>query len=131
MLAPAVACRGGRLALFFFVFVTMFFRLIPSIAGIILCLVLALLGQPPCALAANGVDATGDNFYVDTKTGHIGIGTQAPASAVDAGPGEVKVGSSGAACTPAIEGAIRYADKKLQFCDGEGWRSVSTASDHP
>jgi hypothetical protein len=109
----------------------MFFRLMPSVRGLIFCLVLALLGLPPCARAANGVDATGDNFYVDSKTGHIGIGTQAPASAVDAGAGEVKVGSSGADCTRAIEGAIRYADKKLQFCDGEGWRSVSTASDHP
>jgi hypothetical protein len=109
----------------------MFFRLIPSVPGLIFCLVLALLGQPPCALAANSVDSTGDNFHVDTKTGHIGIGTAEPASAVDAGTGEVKVGSSGAACTRAIEGAIRYEDKKLQFCDGEGWPSVSTASDHP
>jgi hypothetical protein len=37
----------------------------------------------------------------------------------------------GAAGTRAIEGAIRYADKKLRFCDGEGWRSASAASDHP
>jgi hypothetical protein len=76
-----------------------------------------------------GVDVTGDNFYVDPKTGHIGIGTSQPASAVDAGMAEIKVGWSGAACPRAIEGAIRYADKRLQFCDGEGWRSVSTASD--
>jgi hypothetical protein len=47
----------------------------------------------------------------------------------DEAAGAVKVGSSGAA--RAIEGAIRYADKKLQLCDGEGWRSASTASDHP
>jgi hypothetical protein len=35
-----------------------------------------------------------------------------------------------AACTRAIQGAIRYADKPLQICDGEGSRSASTASDH-
>jgi hypothetical protein len=109
----------------------MFFRLLPSVPGLILCLALALLGPPLCAHAANSVDMTGSNFYVDAKTGHVGIGTAQPASAVDAGIGEVKVGSSGAACTRAIEGAIRYADKKLQFCDGGGWRSISTVSDHP
>jgi len=87
----------------------MFFRLIPPVPGLILCLAVALLGQPPCANAANNVDVTGDNFFVDAKTGHIGIGTAEPASAVDAGVGEVKVGSSGAECTRAIEGAIRYA----------------------
>jgi hypothetical protein len=37
----------------------------------------------------------------------------------------------GAACTRAIEGAMRHADKTLQFCDGEGWRSASAASGHP
>jgi hypothetical protein len=131
ILKPVFACRAGRRLLFFSFFVFMFFRLIPSAPGFILCLAFALLGQPPCARAANTVDVTGSNFYVDAKTGHIGIGTAQPASSVDAGIGEVKVGSSGAACTRAIEGAIRYADKRLQFCDGEGWRSVSTASDHP
>jgi hypothetical protein len=109
----------------------MFFRLIPSVPGFILCLAVALLGRPPCAHAADSVDVTGSNFYVDAKTGHIGIGTAQPASAVDAGIGEVKVGSSGAACTRAIEGAIRYAHKKLHLRDSEGWRSASTASDHP
>jgi hypothetical protein len=96
----------------------------------ILCLGVALLGQPTRTYATNN-DVTGDNFFVDAKTGHLGIGTAQPASAVDAGTGEIKVGSSGTACTRVIEGAIRYADKRLQFCDGEGWRSVSTASDHP
>jgi hypothetical protein len=37
----------------------------------------------------------------------------------------------GAACTRAIESAMRYADKNLQFRDGEGWRRASAASDHP
>jgi hypothetical protein len=90
--------------LFFSLFVFMFFRLIPSAPGLILCLAVALLGRPPCAHAADTVDVTGSNFYVDTKTGHIGIGTGQPASAVDAGTGEVKVGSSGAACARAIKG---------------------------
>jgi hypothetical protein len=107
----------------------MFFRL-PSLPGLILCLAVALLGWTPCAHAADSVDVTGSKFYVDGKTGHFGIGTGQPASAIDAGVGQVKVGSSRAACTRAIEGAIRYADKKPQFGDGEGWRSASTASEH-
>jgi hypothetical protein len=86
------------------VFCVLFFRLVPSAPGLILCLAVALLGRPPCAHAADTVDVTGSNFYVDTKTGHIGIGTGQPASAVDAGTGEVKVGSSGAACARAIKG---------------------------
>jgi hypothetical protein len=110
----------------------MFLRLIPSVPGLVLCFaVVALLGRPPCANATDTVGVTGSNFYVDAKTGHNGIGTSQPASAVDAGIDEVKVGSSGAACARAIEGAIRYADKKLQFCEGEAWRSASSASDHP
>jgi hypothetical protein len=79
-------------------FVFMFFQLIPSVPGFILCFAVGWLGRPPCAQAADSVDVTGSNFCVDTKTGHIGIGTAQPASAIDAGIGEVKVGASGAAC---------------------------------
>jgi hypothetical protein len=108
----------------------MFFRLIPSPPGLILRVAVALLRWPLCARAADSVDVTGSKFYVNAKTGHIGIGTAQQPSAVDAGIGEVTVGSSRSACTRSIDGAVRYANKKLQFCDGEGWRSVSTASDH-
>jgi hypothetical protein len=64
--------------------------------------------------------------------GRIGrVGTREPAATLDVYQGEVKLGSTGAACTKAIAGTIRYADKKLQLCDGEEWRSVSTASTPP
>jgi hypothetical protein len=130
ILKPVFARRTGRhcIGLLFFVF--MFFRLIPSVPGLILCLAVALLGRPPCANATDIVDVTGSNFYVDTTTRHIGIGTAQPASAIDAGIGEVKIGSNGAACARAIEEVIRDVDRMPQFCDGGGWRSASTASDH-
>jgi hypothetical protein len=96
-LKPVFACRAGRRLLFFSFLVFMFIRLIPSVPGLILCLAVTLLGRPPCAHAAQAVDLTGSNFYVDAKTGHIRIGTAQSASAIDAGIGEVKVGSRGAA----------------------------------
>ena len=59
------------------------------------------------------------------KTGRVGIGTREPAATLDVYQGEVKIGSTGAPCTKALAGAIRYADTKLQLCDGAGWRNVS------
>jgi hypothetical protein len=56
--------------------------------------------------------------------GRVGIGTRLPAATLDVYQGEVKIGSTGAACTEALAGAIRYTDTKLQLCDGAGWRNV-------
>jgi hypothetical protein len=55
----------------------------------------------------------------------IGIGTNRPVTVLDAPFGEIKPGSSGAACTAQIAGAIRYADAKLQVCDGKNWRMLA------
>jgi hypothetical protein len=95
------------------------------------CCVFAMLSGPPRAHAQNGVEEIGKNFFVETTTGHVGIATTRPAKAIDAGAGEVKVGSSGATCAHANEGTIRYADTKLQFCHGAGRRSLSSASTRP
>ena len=56
--------------------------------------------------------------------GRVGIGTRLPAATLDVYQGEVKVGSTGVPCTKDLAGAIRYADTKLQLCDGAGWRNV-------
>lgn len=64
-------------------------------------------------------------IYVDGNNAHVGIGTEEPAAAFDVYHGEIKVGSSGTACSAALAGAIRYADARLQLCDGTGWRNVS------
>jgi hypothetical protein len=61
----------------------------------------------------------------DGKTGFIGVGTASPQAAFDAYGNEIKVGSSGAACSARLTGALRSAGNKLQFCDGAGWRNVS------
>jgi hypothetical protein len=75
--------------------------------------------------ARSAINDFAGQIISDGKIGRVGIGTTQPAAAVAAHPGEMIVGSSGAVCTPAIEGAIRYADKRLQFCNGAGWRNVS------
>ena len=67
----------------------------------------------------------GHNLFVGTYTGWIGVGTNKPASAIDTPTGEIKPGSSGVSCRPAIAGALRYADGHLKLCDGAGWRNVS------
>jgi hypothetical protein len=55
----------------------------------------------------------------------VGINTKTPATTLDVYQGEIRIGSSGAACTKDLMGALRAADNKLQFCDGAGWRNVS------
>lgn len=107
------------------------FRPRPSVFGLILCFAVALCGASPCVYAENGVSVAGEQFSVETKPGHGATGTSQPTDGINAHIGEIIVGSSGAACALAYEGAIRYADKKLYFCDGEGWRALSTASPPP
>jgi hypothetical protein len=55
----------------------------------------------------------------------VGVGTTKPLATLDVSRGEIKVGSTGAACTKEIAGTLRSANSKLQFCDGAGWRNVS------
>jgi hypothetical protein len=54
----------------------------------------------------------------------VGIGT-VPLATLDVSRGEIKLGSTGAACTKTLVGTLRYAESRLQFCDGAGWRNVS------
>ena len=61
----------------------------------------------------------------DAKTGRVGIGTADPTATLDVYKGEIKIGSTGAACTAQLAGAMRSADTRLQYCDGASWRNVS------
>jgi hypothetical protein len=61
----------------------------------------------------------------DSKTGRVGIGTTEAQTTLDVYKGEIKIGSSGAACSAALAGALRSANARLEFCDGASWRNVS------
>jgi hypothetical protein len=101
------------------------------------------LSKIPCALAlasifciiglqADAAEATAQpvndfagQILSNGKTGRVGIGTREPAATLDVYQGEIKLGSTGAPCTAALAGTLRYANTKLQLCDGGGWRNVS------
>lgn len=60
------------------------------------------------------------------KNGNVGINTTTPQTKLDVN-GEVKLASSGSACSTSNEGALRYnsTTKSLEFCNGTIWNSTS------
>ena len=64
-----------------------------------------------------------------SSNGNIGIGTTAPQSLLHVYGGEVQVGSSGASCATAVNGALRFSGTTLYVCSGTTWKSVTTSSD--
>ena len=70
------------------------------------------------------VFAGSGNLLVD---GNIGVGTStAPAARIDV-KGEIKLGSTGLACTTASSGALRYnaTSNAIEFCNGASWSGLS------
>jgi hypothetical protein len=82
----------------------------------------ALADQPPANDFAGQIMSNG-------KNGRVGIGTREPAATLDVYKGEIKIGSTSAACTKALNGALRAEESRLQFCDGANWRNVSLDKD--
>jgi hypothetical protein len=67
-----------------------------------------------------------DAGRIASDDGRVGIGTGKPAATLDVYKGEIKIGSSGAACTKELAGMIRYADDQLQVCNSRGWQLLAT-----
>jgi len=87
--------------------------------GVFLCIQFsARADQPPANEFAGQVMS-------DSKSGRVGIGTTAPAATLDVYRGEIKIGSTGVACSKKLAGTLRSENSKLQFCDGASWRNVS------
>ena len=59
--------------------------------------------------------------------GRVGIGTEIPAATLDVYKGELKIGSSGVACTKDLVGMMRFAADQLQVCNSHGWQSLALA----
>ena len=78
----------------------------------------------PVAGAPHPANDFAGQIMSDGRIGRVGIGTKEPAATLDVYQGEVKIGSTGAPCTKALAGTLRYADTKLQLCDGADWRNV-------
>ena len=88
---------------------------------IVLALVLCI-GQPGQASDSGKTTPPGE---ITSEDGRVGIGTATPAATLDVYKGEIKIGSSGAACTKELAGMIRFADDQLQVCNSHGWQSVT------
>lgn len=92
--------------------------------SIFVCLVV-LFAASPAAADQSPTNSLAGQVIADGKAGRVGIGTDLPRATLDVYEGEIKIGSTGTACTAEIAGAMRSTDNKLQFCDGAGWRNVS------
>lgn len=64
-----------------------------------------------------------------TASGSVGIGTTAPAAKLEVASGEVKVGTSGAACSTTNAGAICWNGNAFVGCNGVSWITLGGSLD--
>jgi hypothetical protein len=96
----------------------------PCVSCLFLIAFILCVGHPVKADQSSANDFGGQIISgVDGR--RVGIGTREPAATLDVYQGELKIGSTGAACTKELSGALRSVENRLQFCDGAGWRNVS------
>jgi hypothetical protein len=68
------------------------------------------------------------NTGVINGSGNIGVGTATPQSALHVYGGELQVGSSGAGCSSANAGAVRYSSGLMYYCTGSAWNRLASGS---
>ena len=71
-------------------------------------------------------NATKGNIIIGPSGGSVGIGSTSPQATLDVN-GEVKAGNSGAVCSAANAGAVRYnsGTASLVYCNGSAWISTN------
>jgi hypothetical protein len=69
---------------------------------------------------------SGGGYAAAFMGGNVGIGTATPQSLLQIYGGEVQVGSSGASCAAANNGAIRFSGSTLYYCTGTTWTSIGS-----
>jgi hypothetical protein len=74
-------------------------------------------------------DPSNISFNSGPSGGNVGISNPNPVSKLDVS-GEIRISSTGAACTLANEGALRYntTGKTMEFCNGTNWGAVGGAN---
>jgi hypothetical protein len=97
---------------------------------IIVLFIIAIFLAAPLARESDGggkpaVPPIGMYTWDDGNTVLVGVGTTKPLATLDVTRGEVKIGSTGTACGAKLAGTLRFAESKLQLCDGISWRNVS------
>ncbi len=75
-------------------------------------------------LELNGVFQANSSTYLAVSSGSVGIGTDSPQAKLDVVGNEVRVGSSGTACTGANEGSIRYSNGQFYGCADGSWTTL-------
>ena len=80
------------------------------------------IAQPGRAAAPSAKTPAGE---ITSEDGRVGIGTEKPAATHDVYKGEIRIGSSGAACTKDLASVIRFAADQLQVCNSHGWQSLA------
>jgi hypothetical protein len=76
------------------------------------------------ALVATGSDTNIGIILTPKGTGGVGISTTSPQSLLHVYGGEVQVGSSGASCAAANNGAVRFSGTTLYYCTGTTWTAI-------
>jgi hypothetical protein len=79
------------------------------------------------AYVATGTDTNISIILTPKGTGGIGIGTTSPQSLSHVYNGEVQIGSSGASCAAANNGAIRFSGTTLYYCTGTTWTALANS----
>jgi len=75
---------------------------------------------------SSSLNTLGERMRI-TSGGNVGIGTSSPASRLQVA-GEIQMGNSGASCTSANAGAIRWDGTSFLGCTGNNWINITVSN---
>ena len=82
----------------------------------------------PSASSSSTANTMADRMTI-IKSGNVGIGVSSPVAKLEVN-GDIKVGSSGVACSAANEGSFRYNSsvQATQYCNGTEWTTLDSVT---
>jgi hypothetical protein len=104
----------------------------PYVCSILLFALFVIAASPPASAATLASPATASvtsttGLYTD-KQGRVGVDTARPLVTLDASRGEIKIGSTGLACTPQLAGTLRFDHDQLWLCNAHGWQPLAMSA---